>query len=67
MTPEGAAALGQFSTQISLIGTPNLWREAVYTAKALGSGVADDMNEVLVAITIWPPLTTWLPKLVMGR
>jgi tripartite ATP-independent transporter DctM subunit len=22
---------------------------------------------VLVAITLWPPLTTWLPKLVMGR
>lgn len=22
---------------------------------------------VLMAITLWPPLTTWLPKLVMGR
>lgn len=22
---------------------------------------------VLVAITLWPPLTTWLPKLVMGK
>jgi tripartite ATP-independent transporter DctM subunit len=22
---------------------------------------------VLLAITLWPPLTTWLPKLVMGR
>ena len=22
---------------------------------------------VLIAITLWPPLTTWLPKLVMGR
>jgi TRAP-type C4-dicarboxylate transport system permease large subunit len=22
---------------------------------------------VLVAITVWPPLTTWLPKVVMGR
>ena len=22
---------------------------------------------VLVAITLWPPLTTWLPKLVLGR
>ena len=22
---------------------------------------------VLVAITLWPPLTTWLPNLVMGR
>jgi tripartite ATP-independent transporter DctM subunit len=22
---------------------------------------------VLVAITLWPPLTTWLPKLLMGR
>ena len=22
---------------------------------------------VLVAITIWPPLTTWLPRLLMGK
>ena len=22
---------------------------------------------VLAAITLWPPLTTWLPKLVLGR
>ena len=22
---------------------------------------------VLVAITVWPPLTTWLPRLVLGR
>jgi TRAP-type C4-dicarboxylate transport system permease large subunit len=22
---------------------------------------------VLAAITLWPPLTTWLPRLVMGR
>jgi hypothetical protein len=22
---------------------------------------------VLVAITLWPPLTTWLPNLVLGR
>jgi TRAP-type C4-dicarboxylate transport system permease large subunit len=22
---------------------------------------------VLIAATIWPPLTTWLPRLVMGK
>ena len=22
---------------------------------------------VLAAITLWPPLTTWLPRLVLGR
>ncbi|MCA3265129.1 MAG: TRAP transporter large permease subunit, partial [Azospirillum sp.] len=22
---------------------------------------------VLIAVTLWPPLTTWLPRLVMGR
>ena len=22
---------------------------------------------VLVAITLWPPLTTWLPHLLMGK
>ena len=49
MTTDGAAALGQFLPQISLIEAPYLWRDAAHMAKALGSGVLDEMNTSLAA------------------
>jgi tripartite ATP-independent transporter DctP family solute receptor len=49
MTTDGAAALGQFLPQISLIEAPYLWRDAAHMAKALGSGVLEEMNTSLAA------------------
>ena len=48
MTTDGAAAIGQFLPQISLIEAPYLWRDAAHMAKALASGILDDMNKTLV-------------------
>ncbi|MEQ1615773.1 MAG: sialic acid TRAP transporter substrate-binding protein SiaP [Hyphomicrobiaceae bacterium] len=48
MTTDGGAALGQFLPQISLIEAPYLWRDAAHMAKALGSGILDDMNKTLI-------------------
>jgi TRAP-type transport system periplasmic protein len=47
MTTDGGAALGQFLPQISLIEAPYLWRDAGHMAKALASGILDDMNTML--------------------
>ena len=49
MTTDGAAALGQFLPQLSVIEAPYLWRDAAHMAKALASGVLDEMNTALVA------------------
>lgn len=48
MTTDGAAALGQFLPQLSVIEAPYLWRDAAHMAKALSSGVLEDMNKTLV-------------------
>jgi tripartite ATP-independent transporter DctP family solute receptor len=48
MTTDGAAALGQFLPQLSVIEAPYLWRDAAHLAKALASGVLEDMNKSLV-------------------
>ncbi len=48
VTTDGAAAIGQFLPQISLIEAPYLWRDAAHMAKGLGSGILDDMNKTLV-------------------
>ncbi len=48
MTTDGGAAIGQFLPQISLIEAPYLWRDAAHMAKALSSGILDDMNKTLV-------------------
>lgn len=47
MTTDGAAALGQFLPQLSVIEAPYLWRDAAHMAKALSSGVLEDMNKTL--------------------
>ena len=47
MTTDGAAALGQFLPQLSVIEAPYLWRDGAHMAKALSSGVLEDMNKTL--------------------
>ena len=44
MTTDGAAALGQFLPQISLIEAPYLWRDAAHMAKALRRRLLEEMN-----------------------
>ncbi len=46
---EGAAALGQFAPQISVIEAPYIWRDAAHMAKALSSPMMDEFNAILVA------------------
>ncbi|MGL4974373.1 MAG: TRAP transporter substrate-binding protein DctP [Bosea sp. (in: a-proteobacteria)] len=46
---EGAAALGQFAPQLSIIEAPYIWRDAAHMAKALSSPLMDEFNNVLVA------------------
>ncbi len=46
---EGAAALGQFAPQISIIEAPYIWRDAAHMAKALASPMIEEFNAILVA------------------
>jgi TRAP-type transport system periplasmic protein len=46
---EGAAALGQFAPQISIIEAPYIWRDAAHMAKALASPLVEEFNAILVA------------------
>ncbi|MBL8588510.1 MAG: sialic acid TRAP transporter substrate-binding protein SiaP [Methylobacteriaceae bacterium] len=48
MTTDGAAALGAFLPQLSVIEAPYLWRDAAHMAKAAGSDIFKAMNEDLV-------------------
>lgn len=48
LTTDGAAALGAFLPQLSLIEAPYLWRDAAHMAKAGGSDLFKAMNEELV-------------------
>jgi tripartite ATP-independent transporter DctP family solute receptor len=48
MTTDGAAALGAFLPQLSVIEAPYLWRDAAHMGKAAGSDIFKAMNEDLV-------------------
>lgn len=48
LTTDGAAALGAFLPQLSLIEAPYLWRDAAHMARAGGSDLFKAMNEDLV-------------------
>lgn len=48
-TTDGAAALGAFLPQLSLIEAPYLWRDPAHLAKAGGSSIFKQMNDDLVA------------------
>ncbi|WP_342359252.1 sialic acid TRAP transporter substrate-binding protein SiaP [Terrarubrum flagellatum] len=48
MVTEGAALLGQFAPQISIIEAPYIWKDADHMARALNSPVMDELNKVLV-------------------
>jgi tripartite ATP-independent transporter DctP family solute receptor len=48
-TTDGAAALGQFLPQLSVIEAPYLWRDAAHMAKVGDSPIFADLNKDLVA------------------
>jgi tripartite ATP-independent transporter DctP family solute receptor len=48
-TTDGAAALGQFLPQLSVIEAPYLWRDAAHMAKVADSPIFADLNKDLVA------------------
>lgn len=48
LTTDGAAALGSFLPQLSVIEAPYLWRDAAHMAKAGGSDLFKAMNDDLV-------------------
>jgi tripartite ATP-independent transporter DctP family solute receptor len=48
MVTEGAALLGQFVPQISIIEAPYIWKDAAHMARALNSPLMDELNKVLV-------------------
>ncbi|WP_293860538.1 sialic acid TRAP transporter substrate-binding protein SiaP [uncultured Alsobacter sp.] len=48
MVTEGAALLGQFLPQISIIEAPYIWKDSTHMARALQSPLMDELNKVLV-------------------
>lgn len=48
MVTEGAAQLGQFVPQISIIEAPYIWKDAAHMTRALKSPLIDELNKVLV-------------------
>lgn len=48
MVTEGAALLGQFVPQISIIEAPYIWRDPAHMTRALKSPLMDELNKVLV-------------------
>ncbi len=49
MVTEGAAQLGQFVPQISIIEAPYIWKDAAHVTRALKSPLMDELNQILVA------------------
>ncbi|SIQ61687.1 MULTISPECIES: sialic acid TRAP transporter substrate-binding protein SiaP [unclassified Bosea (in: a-proteobacteria)] len=49
MVTEGAAQLGQFVPQISIIEAPYIWKDAAHMTRALKSPLMDELNAALVA------------------
>ncbi|MGO4286956.1 sialic acid TRAP transporter substrate-binding protein SiaP [Bosea sp. TAB14] len=49
MVTEGAAQLGQFVPQLSIIEAPYIWKDAAHMTRALKSPLIDELNAALVA------------------
>jgi TRAP-type transport system periplasmic protein len=49
LVSEGAAAVGQFAPQLSIIEAPYVWRDAAHMSRALTSPLIDELNAILVA------------------
>ncbi|MGL5445765.1 MAG: sialic acid TRAP transporter substrate-binding protein SiaP [Rhabdaerophilum sp.] len=45
---EGAAALGQFASNLSIIEAPYVWRDSAHMAKTLASPIVGEFNKILV-------------------
>jgi TRAP-type transport system periplasmic protein len=48
MTTEGAALLGQFVPQLSIIEAPYIWKDSAHMQRALASPLLEEMNKLLV-------------------
>jgi len=48
MVTEGAALLGQFVPQLSIIEAPYIWKDAAHMSRALSSPLMDELNKTLV-------------------
>jgi TRAP-type C4-dicarboxylate transport system substrate-binding protein len=48
MTTEGAALLGQFVPQLSIIEAPYIWKDAAHMQRALASPLLEEMNKLLI-------------------
>ncbi len=48
MTTEGAALLGQFVPQLSIIEAPYIWKDAAHMQRALNSPLLEELNKLLV-------------------
>jgi tripartite ATP-independent transporter DctP family solute receptor len=48
MVTEGAALLGQFLPQISIIEAPYIWNDAAHMTRALSSPLMDELNKALI-------------------
>jgi tripartite ATP-independent transporter DctP family solute receptor len=48
MVTEGAAQLGQFVPQLSIIEAPYIWKDAAHMTRALKSPLMDELNKALV-------------------
>ncbi len=48
MVTEGAAQLGQFVPQLSIIEAPYIWKDAAHMTRALKSPLIDELNKALV-------------------
>ncbi|RYE32736.1 MAG: DctP family TRAP transporter solute-binding subunit [Hyphomicrobiales bacterium] len=48
MVTEGAAQLGQFVPQLSIIEAPYIWKDAAHMSRALKSPLMDELNKALV-------------------
>lgn len=48
MVTEGAAQLGQFVPQLSIIEAPYIWKDAAHMTRALKSPLIDELNKALI-------------------
>ncbi|MBI1777202.1 MAG: sialic acid TRAP transporter substrate-binding protein SiaP [Proteobacteria bacterium] len=48
MVTEGAAIIGQYLPQISIIEAPYIWNDAQHMARALSSPLIDELNKTLI-------------------
>jgi len=45
---EGAALIGQFVPQLSIIEAPYIWKDAAHMSRALSSSLMEDFNKILI-------------------